>query len=416
MAYDFSSYRAFALEQFTTFVKMDTQSDPTTGTYPSTEKQIVLLDHMRDYCQAEGLENIVYDGRGVVMATLPGESDCVTVGFIAHVDTSPEMSGKDVKPIVHEKYEGGDLVLPLENVRITPEMSPQLALYHGDDLITSSGDTLLGADDKAGMAAIVVALKYLKDHPEIKHAPIRVAFTPDEEIGEGTDHFDVEAFAADCAYTIDGSTKGELESENFCADGVVVTFTGTNTHPGYAKDKLKNSIKALASFIESLPDDLSPEETELREGFVHPYDMKGTVELSTVTFILRDFEEDQLDEYASLIEALAVEASDKYECPVKVERKQQYRNMKSIIDAVPRVLAIPRRAIVETGIEVLEPAVRGGTDGAQLSFRGLPTPNIFNGAHLYHSRYEWASLQDILRAAEVIVRTAVAWADYDSIR
>lgn len=414
-----SQYYDALLDRFTRYVKIDTQSDPECpdypNTYPSTQKQLDLLNLLKRECEAMGLHDVECDCHGYVTATLPSNvnREVKTVGFIAHVDTSPEVSGANVKPIVHKNYQGNDIVLPDRNdVVIKFDDNPELAEQIGNDIITASGTTLLGADNKSGVAAIMTAMSYLVDHPEIPHGDIRIGFTPDEEIGGGTIYFDIEKFNAYCAYTVDSSTRGMLDTETFSADSMSITFYGINTHPGHAYHQMINAIKLVSEFIERLPkEDLSPETTKDRQGFVHPIDIKAGVDSATVQFILRDFVEENLTKQKDLLLSLAQTTVDAHPgSTFESEHKVQYRNMSSVLDQYPDVTANAMKAIEESGLEVRQMAVRGGTDGSQLSLNGLPTPNIFAGEQNYHSRYEWVSVQDMLKSAEVIVRLAQIWA------
>jgi tripeptide aminopeptidase len=315
-----------------------------------------------------------------------------------------------VRPIVHRKYDGRDLVLPDDPTAVLRMADcPPLADRVGDDIVSASGTTLLGADNKAGVAEIVTAAEYLMAHPEIPHGPIKIAFTPDEEIGRGTQHFDVEAFGATYAYTMDGSTRGELEYESFSADAMTLTFVGFNTHPGYAKNRLINAIKVAADFVGRLPREMSPEATDGYEGFVHPYVLQGGSERANVRFIVRDFRTAALKEKEELIERLALDAASRYGARVEVSIEEQYRNMREVLDRHPHVVEHAREAIRRAGIPVHERPIRGGTDGSKLSFMGLPTPNIFAGEHNFHSRLEWVSVQDMEKAVDVIVNLAAIW-------
>ena len=409
-----ASYYHALLDRFTRYVKIDTQSDPESTSYPSTAKQLDLLRLLRDECSAMGLQNVELDPYGYVTATLPANTSGAikTIGFIAHVDTSPEVSGANVKPILHKNYQGQDIVLPDRNdIIIKFADNPELAEQIGNDIVTASGTTLLGADNKSGVAAIMTAAQYLLEHPEIKHGDIRIAFTPDEEIGGGTTYFDIKKFNAYCAYTVDSSTRGMLDTETFSADAMTLTFEGINTHPGHAYGQMINAIKLVSEFIDRLPKDtLSPETTRDREGFVHPIDVKAGVDSASVQFILRDFDADKLIEKKDLLLSLAKATVDAHPgAAFTYEHKVQYRNMSSVLDQFPDVTSHAERAIREAGLEVRKMAVRGGTDGSQLSLNGLPTPNIFAGEQNYHSRYEWVSVQDMLKSAEVIVRLAQIW-------
>ena len=409
-----ASYYHALLDRFTRYVKIDTQSDPESTSYPSTAKQLDLLRLLRDECSAMGLQNVELDPYGYVTATLPANTSGAikTIGFIAHVDTSPEVSGANVKPILHKNYQGQDIVLPDRNdIIIKFADNPELAEQIGNDIVTASGTTLLGADNKSGVAAIMTAAQYLLEHPEIKHGDIRIAFTPDEEIGGGTTYFDIKKFNAYCAYTVDSSTRGMLDTETFSADAMTLTFEGINTHPGHAYGQMINAIKLVSEFIDRLPKDtLSPETTRDREGFVHPIDVKAGVDSASVQFILRDFDADKLTEKKDLLLSLAQATVDAHPgAAFTYEHKVQYRNMSSVLDQFPDVTSHAERAMREAGLEVRKMAVRGGTDGSQLSLNGLPTPNIFAGEQNYHSRYEWVSVQDMLKSAEVIVRLAQIW-------
>ena len=397
------------LDRFLRYVRYDTQSDETSQTYPSTAKQLVLLTDLAAELRELGAADVSLDEHGYVMATIPpaaGAAAVPAIGFIAHVDTSPEMSGADVKPIVHGAYDGRDLVLPdASDVVLRLKDIPELGEQMGHDIVTASGTTLLGADDKAGVAEIMTAAAFLLRHPEVAHGPVRVAFTPDEEIGRGTAHFDVARFGAACAYTIDGGSRGELESESFSADAMTVAFQGVNTHPGYATGRMVNAIKAAASFIASLPADrLSPETTAGYEGFVHPYLLNASVDRTSVKLIVRDFVTERLKEKEALLTRLAGEAIARFPgAHLEIAVEEQYRNMREVLERHPGVVERARTAIRQAGLQPRSRAIRGGTDGSRLSFMGLPTPNLFAGEHNFHSRYEWVSMQDMEKAVEVIV-------------
>jgi tripeptide aminopeptidase len=400
------------LDRFLRYVRYDTQSDENSDTYPSTSKQLVLLNDLADELRSLGLTDSVIDQYGYVTATVPPTSRkrVPAIAFIAHVDTSPELTGADVRPIVHRRYDGRDLVLP-DDPAVVLRMAdcPPLAERVGDDIVTASGTTLLGADNKAGVAEIVTAAEYLMAHPEVPHGPIKIAFTPDEEVGRGTQYFDVKAFGATYAYTMDGSARGELEYESFSADAMTLAFIGFNTHPGYAKGRLINAIKVAADFIAHLPRETSPEATDGYDGFVHPYVLQGGSERANVRFIVRDFKTAALKEKEEMIERLAVAAASRYGARVEVSIEEQYRNMREVLDRHPHVVDNAREAIRRAGIAVRERPIRGGTDGSKLSFKGLPTPNIFAGEHNFHSRLEWVSVQDMEKAVEVIVNLAAIW-------
>ena len=405
---------ADVLERFLRYVQYDTQSNERSVTYPSTPGQLVLLRDLTTELKSIGLADATMDEHGYVMATIPSTTakSIPTIGFIAHVDTSPEMSGANVKPIVHREYDGRDLVLPDDPAMVLKlSDNADLGEQFGHDIVTASGLTLLGADDKAGVAEIVTAAAYLIAHPEIPHGPIRIGFTPDEEIGRGTLHFDVARFGAAYAYTLDGGSVGEVESESFSADAMTVTFHGFNTHPGYAKGRLVNAIKVAADFINRLPTDrLSPETTAGHDGFVHPYVLHAGVERTAVKLLIRDFQTDGLRHKEADVEALARQAVSRYPgARFEVLIEESYRNMKEILDRHPDVVRHAWEAVRRAGLEVRSRPIRGGTDGSKLSFMGLPTPNIFAGEHNFHSRLEWVSVQDMERAVDVIVNLCRVW-------
>jgi tripeptide aminopeptidase len=406
------------LDRFLRYVRYDTQSDEKSTTYPSTEKQLALLRDLATELRELGLSDAAIDEFGYVTATIPpttSKAHVPAIGFIAHVDTSPEMPGAEVAPIVHRQYDGRDLVLPdvSDGAAAVLRLAdiPALADQIGHDIVTASGTTLLGADNKAGVAEIVTAAAYLVEHPEIAHGRIRLAFTPDEEIGRGTQHFDVARFGAACAYTMDGGSRGEIEIESFSADAMTVTFHGCNTHPGYAKGRMVNAIKIAASFIDRLPrEGLSPETTDGHDGFVHPYVMQAGVERTSVRLLLRDFVTAGLKEKRAMVEALAREAAAAYPgSRVDVAVEESYRNMKEVLDRHPEIADHAREAIRRAGLEPRTHPIRGGTDGSRLSFMGLPTPNLFAGEHNFHSRLEWVSVQDMEKAVEVIVHLCRVW-------
>jgi tripeptide aminopeptidase len=403
------------LARFLRYVQVDTQSDERSTTYPSTEKQLVLLRALADELRGLGLADADVDQYGYVTATIPATSRkpaVPTIGFIAHVDTSPEMSGAGVKPIVHRSYDGRDIVLPDDPAAVL-RLADDRALKEqiGHDIVTASGTTLLGADDKAGVAEIVTAAARLAAHPEIPHGPIRLAFTPDEEVGRGTAHFDVAKFGARFAYTVDGGSRGEVESESFSADAMTLTFHGFNTHPGYAKGRMINSIKIAADFLHRLPADrLSPETTDGHDGFVHPYVVQASVERTSVRLLVRDFRTEGLEEKEKLLKDLGHATIAGYPgARLETRIEESYRNMKQVLDRHPEVVESAREAVRRAGLEVRSRSIRGGTDGSRLSFMGLPTPNLFAGEHNFHSRLEWVSVQDMEKAVEVIVNLATIW-------
>jgi tripeptide aminopeptidase len=403
------------LERFLRYVRYDTQSREGAETYPSTPGQKVLLGDLVGELQAIGVTEAVLDEHGYVMGTIPATSaraGAPTIGFIAHVDTSPEMSGAGVNPLVHQQYDGRDLVLPDDPTAVLRVAdTPYLGECIGHDIVTASGTTLLGADNKSGVAEIMTAAEYLVAHPEIPHGPIRIAFTPDEEVGQGTRYFDVARFGAACAYTMDGGARGELEYESFSADAITITFRGFNTHPGFAKGRMVNAIKLAARFIDRLPPDrLSPETTEGREGFVHPYVIQAAVDRTTVKLLVRDFVTAGLKEKEEWLESVAREVvSSVPGASFESRVEESYRNMREVLDNQPLVVDCAREAIRRVGIEVRERPIRGGTDGSRLSFMGLPTPNVFAGEQNFHSRLEWVSVQDMEKAVDVIVEIARVW-------
>jgi len=405
------------LERFLRYVKIDTTADPDSDTVPSTAKQLVLLDLLVEELKALGLSDAERDAQGIVMATLPATSpkkDIPVIGWLAHVDTSPDMSGANVKPIVHKNYDGRDLVLPDEpSAVLSPREDADLAGKRGEDIVTASGTTLLGADDKSGVAVVMAAVEYLLQNPSLPHGKIRVAFTPDEEIGRGVRHFDVARFGAYCAYTLDGASLGTLEAETFSADAMIVTFQGRNTHPGFAHGTMVNAVKVAADFVNRLPKDtLSPETTQEREGFVHPNDMVSSVDRTSVRFIIRDFETAGLAVKEDFLRELARETVDEWPgSSVTFEVKESYRNMRDMLAKHPTVVELAREAIRRTGLTLRETRIRGGTDGSILSEMGLPTPNLFTGQHRFHSRLEWISVQDMEKSVQVLAHLAQLWAE-----
>jgi tripeptide aminopeptidase len=405
-----------ALERFLRYVRVDTQSREGSDTFPSTPKQLDLSRLLVAELQSAGLADAALDEHGYVVATLPATAagKLPTIGWIAHVDTSPEANGAGVDPRVVRAYDGGAITFPSDPHQVLrPEENPALRDYVGHDLVTSDGTTLLGADDKAGVAEIVAAAAYLVRHPEVPHGRIRIAFTPDEEIGQGTRHFDLARFGADIAYTVDGSDPGEIEDETFSASSVTVTIRGHNIHPGYAKGKMVNSIKLAADLLERLPrEGLSPETTEGREGYLHPMAIEGGVEETVIRFIVRDFDGALLEEHERQLRRLADEvAAGEPRARVTVEVKQSYRNMKEYLAPHPRALAAAETAVQRAGLSPRRAFIRGGTDGARLSEQGLPTPNLFTGAHDYHSVREWISVQDMGAATATLIHLAQVWTE-----
>jgi tripeptide aminopeptidase len=400
------------LDRFLRYVRIDTQSDDDSKTYPSTAKQRDLGELLARELRELGLEDARIHEHGCVFATLPGVRG-PTIGLIAHVDTSPDESGTNVQPQV-VRYTGGDIQLPGDDRSvIRPLESLVLAEKVGHDIVTTDGTTLLGADDKAGVAEIMAAVAYLARRPEIEHAPIRVGFTVDEEVGRGVDHFDIDDFGADFAYTFDGTEIGRIDDENFSASEVRVRIEGHSVHPGTSKGKMVNSVKLAAALIERLPKDrLSPETTEDREGFVHPHRVSGGAAQTTISFICRDFDLAQLREHEQLLRDLAAEIErEEPRARVTVEVEDSYRNMKEFLDARPRIVEAADEATHRVGLEPLRSAIRGGTDGAVLSARGLLTPNIYTGGNEYHSVLEWISVQDMAVSAATAVELAKLWAE-----
>ncbi|MDW8801897.1 peptidase T [Clostridium sp. A1-XYC3] len=398
------------IEKFLKYVKIDTVSDEESNTVPSTSKQLVLAEELVKELKEMGMKDVSVDDNGYVMATLPGNVDknVPVIGFIAHMDTSPEMCGTNVNPKIVENYDGGDIVLnEKENIVLRVEESPELKDYVGKTLITTDGTTLLGADDKAGIAEIMSAIEYLIAHPEIKHGDIRVGFTPDEEIGRGADHFDVKKFNADLAYTVDGGVIGELEYENFNAGSAKVTIKGRNFHPGYSKDKMINSILVANEFINMLPANETPATTEGYEGFYHLLAINGGIEKTELNYIIRDFDAEGFENRKAFIEEAVKKINEKYGFDfVSVEIKEQYRNMKEKVEPVKYIVDIAFEAMESVGIKPLVRPIRGGTDGARLSFMGLPTPNLFTGGHNFHGRFEYIPTFAMEKAVEVIVKIA----------
>ena len=394
-------------ERFLKYVTFATTSDDTTGLTPSTPGQMIFANYLVEELKAIGLKDAEVDKNGYVMATLPANSDIElpTLGFIAHLDTAPDMTGKHVQPRIVEKYNGNDILLNAEDaIVLSTEQFPELKLYVGQDLIVTNGRTLLGADDKAGIAEIMTAMDYLVKHPEIKHGKVRVAFTPDEEIGQGPHHFDVEKFGADWAYTMDGGEIGELEYENFNAASAKITFKGRNVHPGYAKHKMLNSMRVAHQFATMLPRHETPEHTENYEGFYHLVGMQGDVESSTLTYIIRDHDRARFESRKAEIQHLVNKINAEFGAgTASVELKDQYYNMREKIEPVMHIIDLAFAAMEAAGVKPQVKSIRGGTDGAQLSFKGLPCPNIFAGGHNFHGRYEFVPIQSMEKATEVIL-------------
>jgi len=401
-------------ERFLRYVVIDTQSDPASATCPSTEKQKNLGRLLASELQALGIHDAHLDELGYVYATIPATSDkqVPVICFCSHMDTSPDCTGTDVKPQIVRNYRGGDIVLPgdpSQIIRLADQ--PALADQIGNDIVTSDGTTLLGADNKAGLAEIMDAAQFLMRHPEIKHGVIKILFTPDEEIGRGVDKADLKKLGADFAYTIDGETAGNIEDETFSADAATITIEGVSTHPGFAKGKMEHAIKIAAAIVDRLPKDTcSPETTEGKQGFLHPIGISGALEQATVSFIVRDFTDQGLKEKELLLEDIVKSVMRDFpHSTYRIEIKQQYRNMKQVIDAHPEIIDYAMEAIRRAGLKPVKTSIRGGTDGSRLSFMGLPCPNIFAGEHAFHSRTEWVSVQDMEKATQTIVHLATIW-------
>ena len=398
------------IDRFISYVTVDTESDPTSDTTPSTAKQWDLANALVEELKHIGLQDVTIDDNAYIMATLPSNvpHKVPTIGFISHFDTTPDFTGKDVKPQIIENYDGNDIVLnKAQNIILSPSYFEDLLLYKGQTLITTDGTTLLGADDKAGITEIVSAMEYLVQHPEIKHGKIRVGFTPDEEIGRGAHKFDVEKFGAEWAYTMDGSQVGELEYENFNAAGALVSIKGKIVHPGYAKGKMVNSMYIATDYINSLPRLETPEHTQDRQGFFHLYSVTGEVDSTQLQYIIRDHDKEHFEARKEMMLKLADELNSQLGEPcVSVEIKDQYFNMREKIEPVMHIVDIAQKAMEQAGIKPLIKPIRGGTDGSQLSFKGLPCPNIFAGGHNFHGRFEYVPVESIQKAIEVIVNIA----------
>lgn len=397
------------INRFISYVTVDTQSDASSSTTPSTQKQWDLAHKLVAELKAIGMQDVSIDEHAYIMATLPSNvsHDVPTIGFVAHFDTSPDFSGTNVKPQIVQNYDGKDILLNAEqNIVLSPDYFEDLLLYKGQTLITTDGTTLLGADDKAGITEIVSAMEYLINHPEIKHGTIRVGFTPDEEIGRGAHKFDVEKFGAQWAYTMDGSQIGELEYENFNAAGAVITVKGRSVHPGYAKGKMVNSMRITSELINKLPSKEVPERTEGREGFFHLTDIQGSIEETRAQFIIRDHDREAFENRKELLKKIVNDLNQQYNGAVTLEIKDQYFNMREKVEPVFHIVEIAEQAMKSLGITPIIKPIRGGTDGSQLSFMGLPCPNIFAGGHNFHGKYEYVPVESMQKATEVIVKIA----------
>lgn len=410
----FNNYSYTVAERFLKYVQIDTQSDPESPTCPSTEKQKNLGKVLVEELQLMGITDAHIDENGYVYATIEANTDkqIPVICFCSHMDTSPDCSGKDVKPIVHKNYFGGIIKFPQDaSLSLDPIAHPDLKNQIGNDIITGDGTTLLGADNKAGLAEIMDAAYYLIQHPEIKHGKIRILFTPDEEIGRGVDKVDIKKLGADFGYTMDGESAGHIEDETFSADGATLTIKGVSTHPGFAKGKMESAIKIASDIVSALPKDrLSPETTEKKQGFVHPTSISGHIEEAVVKFIIRGFDNETLTDNANEIRKVADAILSNYpNSSYKLETYEQYRNMKEILVQFPHVVDYAMEAIKRTGLTPITESIRGGTDGSRLSFMGLPCPNIFAGEHAFHSKLEWVSIQDMQKAVETIVHLCMVW-------
>lgn len=397
------------VDRFLKYVTFATQSDEESGITPSTSGQRVFAEALVKELEALGLEEISLDDNSYLMATLPSnmeDKEVPTIGFISHLDTSPDMSGEGVKPRI-VSYAGGDIVLnEAENIVLSPRMFPEMEQYIGQDLIVTDGTTLLGADDKAGVATIISAVAYLKEHPEIKHGKIRIGFTPDEEIGAGADHFDVEKFGCEFAYTVDGGEIGELEYENFNAAAAKVVFSGRNVHPGTAKDKMVNASLLAVEFASMLPADQRPETTEGYEGFFHLTTMVGSVEQAVLQYIVRDHSRELFEQKKQLLEQITAQLNKKYPGMVSLEMHDQYYNMREIVEPKKYIVDLASEAMEAVGVKPQIKPIRGGTDGARLSFMGLPCPNLFTGGHNFHGRYEYIPIPSLQKSMETVVKIA----------
>ena len=419
---NFISAKDFSVrERFLRYVKIDTQSDPGSAACPSTEKQKNLGRLLVHELLEIGIGDAHLDEYGYVYATIPSNTakkDVPVICFCSHMDTAPDCSGTDVKPLVHENYQGADIVLPDDPGQIIRLADhPDLKNQFGNDVVTAGGTTLLGADNKAGLAEIMDACYQLMSHPEIKHGTIKILFTPDEEIGRGVDKADIDKIGAYAAYTMDGESAGNLENETFSADGAKLTINGVSSHPGFAKGKMESAIKIAGRIIAALPYELSPEGTEQMQGFVHPVAMEGHVETATIDFIIRDFEDEKLERHANVIREVATAVlKDFPNSSFNLQTRPQYRNMKSVLDKHPEIVEYGMEAIKRAGMEPKLCSIRGGTDGSRLSFMGLPCPNIFAGEHAFHGKHEWVSVQDMQKAVETILHLCAVWEERSGFR
>ncbi|MDP4284692.1 MAG: peptidase T [Bacteroidota bacterium] len=406
--------KAALASRFMRYVKIDTQSDPQSGTHPSTGKQKDLGKILVEELQQIGITSAEMDTYGYVYATIPSntEKKVPVICFCSHIDTAPDCSGTNVKPILHKNYDGEDIVLPDDPTQVlSTVVHPYLKTQIGCDIITASGKTLLGADDKSGIAVIMQATEYLMNNPVIKHGEIKILFTPDEEIGEGTSKLDMNKLGAKYGYTLDGGEAGSLEDETFSADGAKIVINGVIAHPGYAKNKLVNALKIGGEILHALPTaEWAPEATEKKEGFVHPTRFEGIAEKATLEFIIRDFDDEKLKQHGERLKDIAEEVVSHYlDASIEFSIEEQYRNMKKILDQNPEVTGYAAQAITRAGLDVITESIRGGTDGSRLSYMGLPCPNIFTGMQCIHSKLEWVGVNDMAKAAETIVHLSMIW-------
>ena len=403
------------VERFMRYVQIDTQSDPESNSFPTTEKQKDLSKILFDELNKMGLQNVELDEFGYVYATVPGNTDksgVPAICFCSHVDTAPDCSGKNVKPLLHKNYDGNDITLPDDPTQVlSVSRSPYLKNHIGSDIITASGNTLLGSDDKSGVAVIMQAAQYLTDNKNVKHGDIKIVFTPDEEVGKGVAKIDMQKVGAKFGYTLDGGEAGSLEDESFSADGASIVVNGVIAHPGYAKGKLVNALKIAGEILDALPkNEWSPETTEKREGFVHPVSLNGIAEKTTIGFIVRDYTRDGLAKHHERLKKIAEEVVAKHKgATMEYIPVEQYRNMKEVLDQHPEVIANAAEAIRRSGLEVIQENIRGGTDGSRLSYMGLPCPNIFTGMQNIHGKQEWIGVNDMMKAAETIVHLSMIW-------
>ena len=409
-----SNYNYTVTERFLKYVTVDTQSDPHSTTHPSTAKQFDLGKILVKELKAMGISDAHLDKYCYVYATIPSNTDkkVPTICFCSHMDTSPDSSGKDVKPIIHRDYDGTDIVLPDDNTQIIRQKDyAALANQIGNDIITASGMTLLGADNKSGVAEIMDAAHFFMTHPEVKHGTIKILFTPDEEIGRGVDKVNLEKLGADFGYTMDGADVGSLEDETFSADGVTITIYGVSAHPGFALGKLESAVKIASDIIARLPkNQLSPETTEKKQGFIHPVQIEGITEKATLRFIIRDFDDENLVKHEAILQNIMNEVLVNYpNSRAEFKVTKQYRNFKQVLDKHPQVVAYAEEAIRRAGLTPIKSSIRGGTDGSRLSYMGLPCPNIFAGEHAFHSKHEWVSIQDMHKAVDTIIHLCQIW-------